>query len=61
MKTEEKTAYGPHAIRSRTTSRCRKKFSRFQAALQQDYDRQMQTLEEDAARRKYAGFIENTG
>ena len=32
-----------------------------QAALQQDYDRQMQKLDEDAARRKYAGFIENTG
>ena len=32
-----------------------------QAALQQDYDRQMQKLNEDAARRKYADFIENTG
>ena len=32
-----------------------------QAALQQDYDRQMQQLDEDAARRKYANFIENTG
>ena len=32
-----------------------------QAALQQDYDRQMQQLDEDAARRKYADFIENTG
>ena len=32
-----------------------------QAALQQDYDRQMQKLTEDAARRKYADFIENTG
>ena len=32
-----------------------------QAALQQDYDRQVQTLDEDVARRKYAGFIENTG
>ena len=32
-----------------------------QAALQQDYDRQMQKLDEDAARRKYADFIENTG
>ena len=32
-----------------------------QAALQQDYDRQMQKLDEDAARRKYANFIENTG
>ena len=32
-----------------------------QAALQQDYDRQMQTLDEDASRRKYANFIENTG
>ena len=28
------------------------------AALQQDYDRQMQKLTEDAARRKYADFIE---
>ena len=32
-----------------------------QAALQQDYGRQMQKLDEDAARRKYADFIENTG
>ena len=32
-----------------------------QFALQQDYDRQMRKLDEDAARRKYAGFIENTG
>ena len=32
-----------------------------QFALQQDYDRQMQKLTEDAARRKYADFIENTG
>ena len=32
-----------------------------QTALQQDYDRQMQKLDEDAARRKYADFIENTG
>ena len=32
-----------------------------QAALQQDYDRQMQKLDEDAARRKYADFVENTG
>ena len=32
-----------------------------QAALQQNYDRQMQKLDEDAARRKYADFIENTG
>ena len=32
-----------------------------QFALQQDYDRQMQQLDEDAARRKYADFIENTG
>ena len=32
-----------------------------QAALQQDCDRQMRKLDEDAARRKYAGFIENTG
>ena len=32
-----------------------------QAALQQDYDRQMQKLDEDAARRKYADFIQNTG
>ena len=31
-----------------------------QAALQQDYDRQMQKLAEDVARRKYADFIENT-
>ena len=32
-----------------------------QTALQQEYDRQMQQLDEDAARRKYADFIENTG
>ena len=32
-----------------------------QAAHQRDYDRQMQKLDEDAARRKYADFIENTG
>ena len=32
-----------------------------QVALQQDYNRQMQKLDEDAARRKYADFIENTG
>jgi hypothetical protein len=32
-----------------------------QAALQQDYDRKMQKLDEDAARRKYASFIENMG
>ena len=32
-----------------------------QAALQQDYDRQMQKLDENAARRKYADFIENMG
>ena len=32
-----------------------------QVALQQDYDRQMQKLTEDATRRKYADFIENTG
>ena len=32
-----------------------------QAALQQDYNRQMQKLDEDAARRKYADFVENTG
>ena len=32
-----------------------------QAALQQDYNRQMQKLDEDAARREYADFIENTG
>ena len=32
-----------------------------QAALQQDYDRQMQKLDEDVARREYANFIENTG
>ena len=31
-----------------------------QTALQQEYDRQMQKLDEDAARRKYADFIENT-
>ena len=31
------------------------------AALQQDYDRQMQKLDEDMAKRKYADFIENTG
>ena len=32
-----------------------------QAALRQDYDRQMQKLDEDVARREYANFIENTG
>ena len=32
-----------------------------QFALQQDYDRQMQKLTEDATKRKYADFIENTG
>ena len=32
-----------------------------QFALQQDYDQQMQKLEEDAARRRYADFIENAG
>ena len=32
-----------------------------QAALQQDYDRQLQKLTEDAVRRRYADFIENTG
>ena len=32
-----------------------------QAALQQDYDRQVQKLVEDAARKKYVDFIENTG
>ena len=32
-----------------------------QAALLQDYDRQLQKLTEDAARRRYADFIENTG
>ena len=32
-----------------------------QAAHQRDYDRQMQKLDEDMARRKYADFIENTG
>ena len=32
-----------------------------QAALQQDYDRQLQKLTEDATKRKYADFIENTG
>ena len=32
-----------------------------QTALQQDYDRQMQKLDEDVARREYANFIENTG
>ena len=31
-----------------------------QAALQQDYDRQMQKLDEDMAKRKNADFIENT-
>ena len=31
-----------------------------QAALQQDYDWQMLKLDEDAAKRKYAIFIENT-
>ena len=31
-----------------------------QTALQQDYDRQMQKLDEDMAKRKYADFIENT-
>ena len=31
-----------------------------QMALQQDYDRQMQKLAEDAARQKYAGLMENT-
>ena len=31
------------------------------AVLQQEYDRQMQQLDEGAARRKYADFIENTG
>ena len=31
-----------------------------QAALQQDYDRQLQKLNEDMAKRKYADFIENT-
>ena len=30
------------------------------AVLQQEYDRQMQKLDEDMARRKYADFIENT-
>ena len=32
-----------------------------QMALQQDYDRQMQKLTEDATRRKYADFIVKTG
>ena len=32
-----------------------------QAVLQQDYDRQMQKLDEDAARQKHADLIENTG
>ena len=32
-----------------------------QTALQQDYDKQMQKLDEDAAGGKYADFIENTG
>lgn len=32
-----------------------------QAALQQDYERQMRKLTEDAERQKYAGFVENTG
>ena len=31
-----------------------------QAALQQNYDQQMQKLDKDAVRRKYADFIENT-
>ena len=31
-----------------------------QAALQQDYDRQMQKLDKNMAKRKYADFIENT-
>ena len=31
------------------------------AVLQQEYDRQMQKLDEDMARRKYADFIENMG
>lgn len=32
-----------------------------QFVLQQDYDRQMRRLDEDAARRKYADFVKNTG
>ena len=32
-----------------------------QAAFQQDYDWQMRKLDEDAARQKYAGLMENTG
>ena len=32
-----------------------------QFALQQDYDRQMRKMDENAARRKYADFIENMG
>ena len=32
-----------------------------QAALQQNYDRQMRKLDEGAARREYADFIQNTG
>ena len=32
-----------------------------QVALQQNYDQQMQKLDKDAVRRKYADFIENTG
>ena len=32
-----------------------------QAALQQDYDQQLQKLDENAARKKYADFVENTG
>ena len=32
-----------------------------QTALQQDYARQMQKLDEDVARQKYADLIENTG
>ena len=32
-----------------------------QSVLQQDYDQQMQKLDEDMARKEYADFIENTG
>ena len=39
---------------------CCSQSDRFNSALQQDYDRQMQKLDEDMAKRKYADFIENT-
>ena len=38
-----------------------KKLDGVKEALQQGYDRQMQKLDEDMAKRKYADFIENTG